>query len=173
MGVAVGAVALVVLVGFGLLRSSSGGVSFSGDIRPGGTLRSLKLPALEGDRSFDYREHRSEPLVINFFASWCPNCAAEMPAFQDVHQRLGPRVEFLVVSQSDTRSASIALARQAGIRYLTAIDANGDFFRGTGSTGMPTTLFIRPGGRVAFVQTGALDAASLEQEIASYLGIGA
>ena len=82
-------------------------------------------------------------------------------------------MEFLGISQSDSKGASVALAREAGIRYLTAIDANGDFFRATASNGMPTTLFVRPGGRIAYIQVGALDAASLEQDIATYLGVTA
>src|SRR5207245_913155 len=91
-GIAVAAGLLLVIV-----RGSSGGVAFAGDIRTGGTLKSLKVPALQGGGTISYDQFRSQPLVINFFASWCPNCVGEMPGFQQVHQQLGSTVAFLGV----------------------------------------------------------------------------
>ena len=109
--------------------------------------------------------------MINFFASWCPNCIAEMPEFERVHAILGDRVAFLGVSQSDARSASIDLANETGITYETAIDEQGAFFRAFGGLGMPTTVFIRPGGEIAEVWVGALNAQALRGLIADHLGI--
>jgi peroxiredoxin len=170
-GIALVSVAVIGGVGFALVRSSSTGVSFSGDIRAGGVLKSLRLPALESKAMVDYTSFRSKPLVLNFFASWCPNCAGEMPGFQQVHQQLGSKVAFLGVSQSDSRGGSIHLAEQTGVKYPLAYDQNGTFYNATGSTGMPTTLFIRPGGQIAYIQVGALDPTSLRQEIAQYLSV--
>ncbi len=169
------AAAIVVAVGLVLLgiRGGSGGVAFAGDIRNGGTLTSLRLPALEGGGTVSYDEFRSKPLVLNFFASWCPNCVGEMPGFQQVSEQLGTEVQFLGVSQSDAKSASVALAQQTGVRYPLAIDANGNFFRATGSVGMPTTLFIAPGGKIVDIHVGALDPASLRQAIRQFLGVSA
>jgi peroxiredoxin len=173
----VGGIAAAVAVAAGLVfavvRGGSAGVAFAGDIRTGGTLQSLRLPALEGAGTVSYDQFRSKPLVLNFFASWCPNCIGEMPGFQAVHEQLGSKVAFLGVSQSDSKSGSIDLARQTGVRYPLAIDANGNFFRATGSTGMPTTLFIAPGGRIAYIQVGAFDAASLQRAVQQYLGVSA
>ena len=169
-GIAVVSVAVMGLVGFALVRSSNTGVAFAGDIRQGGKLESLHLPQLQGKGTVDYASFRSKPLVINFFASWCPNCIAEMPGFQQVHQQLGDRVGFLGISQSDSRGASIHLAEQTGIHYPTGYDAHGTFYNATGSTGMPTTLFVRPGGQIAYIQVGALDTNTLRQYIARYLG---
>ncbi len=156
---------------FAAVRGGSGGVAFAGDLRTGGTLRSLKLPALQSGGTVSYDQFRSKPLVLNFFASWCPYCIAEMPAFQEVHERFGSDVAFLGVSQSDAKSASAALAKETGVRYPLGIDAKGDFFRAIGSTGMPTTIFIRPGGEIVYVQVGPLDAGSLSQAIQQYLGV--
>lgn len=170
-----GGIAATLAVAAGLVfvavRGGSGGVAFAGDVRTGGTLQSLRLPALQGGGTISYDQFRSRPLVLNFFASWCPYCIAEMPAFQQVHEQLGPKVAFLGVSQSDSRSASASLAKDTGVDYPLALDGNGDFFRATGSSGMPTTLFIQPGGGIAFIQVGPLDQGSLKQAIQQYLGV--
>jgi thiol-disulfide isomerase/thioredoxin len=171
---AVGAVvvAAAIAVGFGLLRDlTPSGVAFAGDLRKGGRLEELRLPQLEGDGSVEYAAFADRPLVINFFASWCPNCIAEMPEFERVHAVLGDRVSFLGISQSDARGASIALAKQTGITYETAIDERGEFFNAIGGLGMPTTVFVRPGGEIAEVWVGALDAESLRALVAEHLGV--
>nr|MBA2599532.1 TlpA family protein disulfide reductase [Actinomycetota bacterium] len=143
---------------------------YAGDFRAGGTLESLQLPVLVGTGSVDYEDFADRPLVINFFASWCPSCISEMPAFEQVHRQLGDRVGFLGVSQSDPRDASIELARRAGITYPTGFDAVGSFFHATGALGMPTTIFVRAGGKIADVWVGPLDAGSLQMLIEEHFG---
>ena len=167
----VGAIAVVAALGAFLVRDASSGVAFAGDLRTGGSLESLSLPALDGGGTVDYAAYADGPLVINFFASWCPNCIAEMPDFESVHQRLGDQVTFLGVSQSDAADASIELAHQTGITYPTARDPNGSLFNAFGATGMPTTVFIAPGGQIVDVWTGALDDASLSELISQNLGV--
>jgi thiol-disulfide isomerase/thioredoxin len=154
-----------------LSRSSVTGVSYAGDLREGGTLEQLTLPNLEGEGRVDYRELGDRPLVINFFASWCPACIAEMPGFEEVHERLDGRVGFLGVSQSDSRSASVDLVHETAITYPTAYDASGGFFRAVRAFGMPTTLFIMPGGRIVDIHVGPIDPATLESLIATNLGV--
>lgn len=121
----------------------------------------------------EYASYSDRPLVINFFASWCPNCIGEMPDFERVHRLLGGDVAFLGVSQSDPRSASIELARETGITYDTAIDERGEFFRAVGGVGMPTTIFVRPGGEIADIWVGGLDAATLQDLVAEHFGVAA
>ena len=178
---AVGAVVVVLAVGAWVLadwfltRSSDTGTSpevvFAGDLGVGGTLQELRLPRLDGDGVVEYTRFADRPLVINFFASWCPNCIAEMPEFERVHRQVGGDVAFLGVSQSDPRGASIRLARETGITYETAIDERGELFRAFGAFGMPTTIFIRPGGEIADMWAGALDAQTLRQLVAEHFGL--
>lgn len=170
-GLLAGVFLVAALVGAWLVGGASAGVEVAGDVRPGGTIERLELPALEGDGTVAYSAFDDQPLVINFFASWCPNCIAEMPDFEQVHQELAGRVGFLGVSQADPPDASIELARQTGITYPTAIDRNGVFFNAAGGVGMPTTIFVRPGGEVAEVWVGGLDADTLRQLIVDELGV--
>lgn len=163
-----GAVAL----GLGLVRDvAPSGVAFAGDLRVGGRLEQLRLPRLEGEGVVEYASYSGRPLVINFFASWCPTCIGEMPDFERVHRLLGDEVAFLGVSQGDPPGASIELARETGITYDTAIDEQGEFFRAVGGLGMPTTVFVRPGGEIADVWVGGLDARTLQELLAEHFGV--
>jgi thiol-disulfide isomerase/thioredoxin len=167
-------VAVAAAVAIGIVRDvQPSGVAFAGDLRRGGTLDELRLPQLEGDGVVEYAAYADRPLVINFFASWCPNCIAEMPDFERVHGLLGDRVAFLGVSQSDARSASIDLARETGITYDTAIDERGEFFRAFGGQGMPTTIFVRAGGEIADVWVGQLSGDALQGLMSEHFGVAA
>lgn len=170
-GIGLGIAAVVALVGFGIVQSTGGGVSVSGDLRPGGTLQSFTLPALQSQGTVTYDLLKDRPLVINFFASWCPYCVAEMPGFQRVHQALGSKVTFLGVSQTDnSKGASVDLAHRTGITYQTALDAQGSLFRAFGGVGMPVTVFVKPGGQIAEIHTGPLDPPQLLNLIVQYFG---
>ena len=94
-----------------------------------------------------------------------------MPGFESVHEQAGSRVAFLGVSQSDAKSASLGLVHKTAVTYPTAIDAHGAFFSAVGTGGMPTTLFILPGGKIAYIQIGPLDERTLKQDIQSYLRV--
>ncbi len=153
-----------------MVRGAGSGVSHAGDLRVGGLLRSFSLPALETDGTVTYEGFRDRPLVLNFFASWCPYCIAEMPGFEQVHRELGSRVAFLGVSQMDRRDLSRDLVRRTGVTYPTAVDAQGDLFRAFGGFSMPVTVFIAPGGRGMDVHTGQIDPPDLLRFIASYFG---
>jgi len=170
-GIAVALAAGLVTVGFLVVQSTGGGVTVAGDLRPGGTLQSFSLPALQGSGTVTYDSLRDRPLVLNFFASWCPYCVGEMPGFQGVHQELGSKVGFLGVAQTDaSRQASRDLVHQTGVSYVTAVDSEGALFRAFGGVSMPVTVFIRPGGQIAEIHSGALDPPTLKTRIVQYFG---
>lgn len=134
---------------------------------PGATDRdhlSVALTDFEGGR-FTLETYRGRPMVVNFWASWCPSCAAEMPAFEQVHQRFGGSVEFLGVNHSDTRSSAEELAHSTGVTYRLAEDPQGQLFVAFGGVGMPTTAFIAADGEIAEVVVGQLS----EQQLASLI----
>src|SRR5690606_41929077 len=62
---------------------------------------SFELPALDGGmvRLDDFR---GRPVVINFWAAWCPPCLEEMPAHDEFYRRYGDRIVYLAVNQRET-----------------------------------------------------------------------
>jgi cytochrome c biogenesis protein CcmG, thiol:disulfide interchange protein DsbE len=131
----------------------------------------VELPGLRGGR-VRLADLRGRPVVVNFWASWCPPCLAEMPEFQRVHHRLGGRVAFVGVNQRDQPQAAERLASSTGVTYPLAIDPAGRSFDAFGGLGMPTTVLIRVDGTVAEVFAGQLDEALLGERIRTVLGVG-
>lgn len=105
------------------------------------------------------------PVVLNFFASWCPTCIAELPDFETVSQTFADDIQFLGLSVQDQPELSLELLAETGVTFPTGLDTPGQIFSQFGGLGMPTTVFITADGEVANVHTGVLTVESLTEAI--------
>ncbi len=113
-----------------------------------------------------FEDFKGKPLVLNFWASWCPPCVAEMPDFQKASESFVDQVTFLGMNMQDPdRSAAERLIAETGVRYPLALDPDGALFARFGGIGMPTTVFIDADGNVVDTHTGALFGEVLEERI--------
>ncbi len=120
------------------------------------------LPALERPAStVALAQFRGRPVVVNFWASWCPPCRKEMPALEHVARLLNGRVDFVGLDTQDERSAGLAFARGAKVSYALATD-NAEVWSSYGVYGLPTTVFISASGELLGRQVGGLTEARLE-----------
>lgn len=132
----------------GVDRAGAVDVEFTDPDGDAGTLRGL----LDG-----------RPMVVNFFASWCPPCIAEMPEFEDVSQDLAGTVDFVGLAVQDRPEDASRIVDTTGITYPWARDVRGDIAGAVGVVQMPTTMLIDADGNVVAVHAGALDADGLRE----------
>ena len=113
----------------------------------------FELPTLDGS-SVRLSDLRGKPVIVNFWATWCPPCRAEMPALQQVAQRYEARgLTVLLVNQSEPPAQVRAFLDSLGITLPTLLD-NGSVAFVYRVRGLPTTVFIHPDGRVEDIVTG-------------------
>ena len=60
-------------------------------------------------------DYVGKPIVLNFWASWCPPCKAEMPDFEAAYQKYGDDVVFLMVNLTDGRRETVDTANVDGV----------------------------------------------------------
>lgn len=110
------------------------------------------------------------PTVINFWASNCAACVAEMPEFEEVFQALGADVDFVGVNVADvSRESAVKLAAQTGVTYPLVDDTDSAVFRAFGGFVMPTTIFLNQQGQVAYSWSGVLTGDDLTQLINDHI----
>lgn len=164
----IGGVAAVVVAGTVAavaLSGNRGGTGLTGAPAPAFTLARLT-----GDGTVSLASAGGRPLVLNFWASWCIPCQQEMPAFEAEHRKLGERVAFLGIDTKDAHDDGVAFLQKVGVDYPAGYDAPGAVADRYGLIGMPTTILVRPDGRIAYRHTGELSEGGLDDLIRRYLG---
>lgn len=136
----------------------------------GALAPAFEVPAYDEGKTVRLDAFRGHPVVLNFWASWCPPCRAEMDVLQAAYLRYKSRgVVFIGIdSQTDTWGASHKFLTQHGVTYPVGRDAKGSVARAYRVTGLPTTYFIDADGRVQEVGvTGGFTDASGARDLAS------
>ncbi len=112
------------------------------------------------------------PLVVNFWASWCPACVVELPDFQAVSEQVGEEVTFIGMNVlPDDRAAAEALIEQTGVEYQLAEDDGGALYTEFGGIAMPTTVFLDTDGNIVDVHSGTLFEDDLRERITELFGV--
>ena len=89
-------------------------------------------------------------VVLNFWASWCPPCRAEMPDFEEMWEEMrDDGVVFVGVAVSDSPQDARAFVEATGVTYPTGVDASGSIARDYRVVSLPTTFLIDREGREA------------------------
>ena len=117
-----------------------------------------------------FADYRGTPLVINFFASWCVPCVAEMPAFESVHQQRAAEVAFLGVNLRDSVADATELVERTGVTYDIARDPGGELAGALGVVAMPSTVFVSAEGTIVATQAGELSAEELRARLEALFG---
>ncbi len=116
-------------------------------LRKGDAAPPIRLPTLKGD-VVDLALLRGKVVVVNFWATWCPPCVAEMPSLETLHRTLGPEGLVVLGVSVDADEAELrAFVQKAGVTFPTLRDPGA---RGPAAayktTGYPETYVLDPAG---------------------------
>ena len=114
-----------------------------------------------------FAQWRGKTLVINFWATWCPPCREEMPAFSRLQSKYAATgVQFVGIAL-DTAEQVTTFAQQYPVSYplLIADSAGAELTRQLGNAQMalPYTLLLDAGGKVRFTRLGRVSEQELER----------
>ena len=127
-------------------------------------------------RAVSLSSFRGKPVVLNFWASWCPPCKAEMPDFQAAWEARGEDVHFLMVNLTDggqeTRQSADAFLATTGYTYPVYYDEDVNAATVYGVYSIPTTYFIAADGTGVAYASGAIDAETLQKGLDMLLPAG-
>jgi cytochrome c biogenesis protein CcmG, thiol:disulfide interchange protein DsbE len=115
---------------------------------------------------------RGQPVVLNFWASWCPPCKAEMPALQAVSLAYEGQAVVLAVNAAnqDLSANALAFLSQNSLTFPVLFDRDGTAQRLYSVQSLPTTFFIDAVGKIRdLVVGGPMTEAGLRSRIDALL----
>jgi thiol-disulfide isomerase/thioredoxin len=113
-----------------------------------------KLTDLE-NRPFDFEAQRGKVILVNFWATWCPPCVAEMPSMQKLYDDYGDKVTFMFVTSDDRQKVENFLKRKN--LNLPVYYPDSETPETLKSKLLPTTYIINSKGEIVVAETGAAD----------------
>lgn len=117
---------------------------------------------------------RGKPVLINFWATWCGYCKAEMPSFQKMYDAYGDDVHFLMVNMTDgkreTKEKAESYLQAQGFTFPAYFDISQEAYAKYKVYSLPATYFIDGNGTIASVVNGMTNETVLKQKIEALLG---
>lgn len=122
----------------------------------------LPTPALDAvdlkGRPVRLADFRGRTVLLNFWATWCPPCRAEMPTLQTVPELLGEdRVVVLALNYMEAGRTARRFVESSGLRLTALLDTSGQITKDWGVRAFPTTVLIDRQGRARQVVQGEVD----------------
>jgi len=134
---------------------------------------SLKLHDLKG-APHALEDYRGKPVLLNFWATWCVPCAAEMPLLNEMQKQYQGKVVFIAASIDDEDmkpQVEAFIKKHQGEALTVMMGATLDSLDDFGvNQGMPGTVFIDAEGKIVDRITGALKRPDLEERLRKLVG---
>ena len=141
--------ALLFLLGYQLANQGAMSSAKLGAQSTTGPAHDFTLPLFEGG-TVQLSGLKGQPVMVNFWASWCVPCRDEAPILERTWQQYKDRgVVFLGVDIWDTEANARAFMREFGLTYPTALDRDGKVAIDYGVRGVPETFFVDREGKLA------------------------
>lgn len=139
-------------------------------VRVGQPAPEFSLPAIAG-ASVRLADLRGHPVVLNFWASWCPPCLTELPALVSAWNAQRPAgLQVLAINGDDERPAVVReFTTRMALPFPVLLDARARVNDRYRVTGLPTTVFIDSAGIVRALNPGPIDAEALARGLATIL----
>lgn len=103
----------------------------------------------------NFSQSKGEITVVNFWATWCPPCVAEMPSFQKLYYDYGDKVDFYFVTSEKPDKVNKFMKKNEYTLpiFLQSYEAP----KLLQSQALPTTYLISKSGEIVIDETGAAD----------------
>jgi cytochrome c biogenesis protein CcmG/thiol:disulfide interchange protein DsbE len=146
-----------------LIRPSQG--RMSGSEAPDITA-TFVANAPEKAETFKLSDARGHAVLLDFWATWCPPCRAELPIIDRLASKYKDRGLVVVgVNTSEESGLAAPFVKRAGLSFPIAYDDGGRASHAYGVENLPTLVVISKTGKVVAVRTGVTSDADLEKLI--------
>ncbi len=133
----------------------------------------FRVRTLDGEY-FQLSDLRGQPVWINFWASWCRSCRAEMPDIQAVHEKYHDKgLVIIAVNREEPASTVKDYAEGTGLTFTIGLDFDLRIAGEYGVTGLPMHFFVDEEGVLREIRYGSMSEKTMEEKVEALLSSGA
>lgn len=125
-----------------------------------------------GGEEISLATFRGKPVLVNFWATWCPPCRAEMPAIQRAYTEYAPQGLIVLGVNSTAQDNPLDIApfiTEYGLTFPILLDETGEVARKYELASLPSTFFVGRDGVISEVVAGAMSQFLLDTKIQEVL----
>ncbi len=124
---------------------------------------------LAGDK-VSLSDYRGHVVMVNFWATWCPPCRAEMPLIESAYEQYRSQGFIVLAVNNAERSDQVSsFASQFQLTFPVLLDYSADISQQFGVKGYPTSIFLDTKGKAYATHQGMLTATQLQNYISTGL----
>jgi Peroxiredoxin len=131
-----------------------------------GKAPNFTLYDLQGNK-VSLSDYKGKNVYLNFWATWCPPCKAEMPELEKVYQRTkNSDLVILAVEIGEPKDTVQSFINDKGYNFKVLLDSDQSTAAAYGISAIPTSFFIDKDGNIVAKQVGGMTQAEMEDNIA-------
>ncbi len=135
----------------------------------GSVAPDFTLTALDG-RPVTLAEHRGQPVVVEFWASWCGPCRRQVPQLNELYERYRDRVVFLMVNTAEAATVVRRFVERFPVPGTVLLDPDDRVGELYGTRVLPSLVVVDGAGRIQAAHAGAVG--DLDALLARLVGAG-
>lgn len=112
------------------------------------------LSTLDGG-TVELDELKGQPVLLNFWATWCGYCRYQMPFLQAAFEEKGQEMKFIAINIGESSDKVQQYAEDEGLGFTVALDSEGEVASAYNIRPIPATFFIDEQGVIKYIQIGA------------------
>jgi thiol-disulfide isomerase/thioredoxin len=129
--------------------------------------RAFSLPVLgQSGKRISLSDYAGQPLIVNFFASWCTPCQQETPLLAKFYRGEHGRVALVGLDENDVAGSALSFTRAHGVSYPVGFDPETIAASAYGVDALPQTFFLNASHHIVDRVFGALTLADLAKGVA-------
>lgn len=100
-------------------------------------------------------DYKGKPVIVNFWATWCPPCRAELPSMNRAWKKVKDEgIQMIAINVGEDEDTIFAFSGDYPIDFTVLLDETGEEINNWPIKGLPTTFVIDPQGRIAYKAVG-------------------
>jgi peroxiredoxin len=113
----------------------------------------FQLPDLDGN-IHRLQDYHGKPIIINFWATWCPPCRAELPSMNRGWKKVKGEIAMIAVNIGEDEETIKRFMQDYPIDFQVLLDKNASSIQTWPISGLPTTFVVSPDGNIHYQAVG-------------------